>query len=694
MKSKPMSKAVSLIVLLALLVGAVVSTVSAQGTPVAASSVIGVLIDTGSKHYMGLKVLDQSKPVKVVMDYRQDSPALDGGSGFYLFDEQTFQKFISFDNQANLAAGTLDSSSGLKQKIAIINDPVGTFSIVTYNDSNTALDYTLTAENALIVDDSGAQVTNASAAAREVAAVESATEEAAAEEAVAVATVADSTTVSETAVTATPRTVTTPVITRAESLQGDLAEQFSKHYFDLAVGDINESVEISLFYDPQDQPNLDNGFNVYAFTSDQFQSMFQGGLAPTQATNTAAGTLPTVDGLKVMRATINSPFTIYTLIVGNDSTVPVSYTLTVGNGLLVDASGQSNTAKALLAGSADEMETDGAITATTDKTTPDTTTDDPTVVAGEIYVVKAGDTIATIARAAYGDVNLWDELCAFNSLANCDLIEVGDQITVPAQADLGTGAVAVTATPVAAITPATTTATTVAPITATELTTTTTPAETTSTPDTTASGTIIDVATNAGQFEILRLALSLANLEDGLKADGPFTLFAPADAAFAGLPGFVLDVLLADSRDQVTFFLPKISSGDLSRLSPSITDQISVTQNSGPIFFKGQMGEDIRDELLSIYPNESEKAVIREIYFWSNYAPTLEQVLQFHVVPQKLTTADITDGMSVDTLMGQQLTFAVSDGKVTVDGANINASELPASNGSVFIIDAVLLPAQ
>jgi uncharacterized surface protein with fasciclin (FAS1) repeats len=72
----------------------------------------------------------------------------------------------------------------------------------------------------------------------------------------------------------------------------------------------------------------------------------------------------------------------------------------------------------------------------------------------------------------------------------------------------------------------------------------------------------------------------------------------------------------------------------------------------------------------------------------------LARVLQYHVVPQKLTAATITNGMTVTTLMGQTLTFAVSGGKITVNGANVNATELPASNGSVFVIDSVLLPAQ
>lgn len=624
MKVNSMSKALSLLVLLALLMVAVVSTVSAQGAGVAASSVRGSLNEAGAKHYLGLKALDPTQPIKVVMDYRQDESRLDGGSGFVVHNDQTFQKYNSGDLQANLAAGSVQETAGLKQKVAIISNPYGDFTIVAFNDTSIPLDYTLTVENGLIIDESGEQVRNASAPASAEAEAEATTEAAP-----AAATVAASTAVSETVAPATtatpaPRKVATPVITRAESLQGELGEQYAKHYFDLAVSDISSSVDLVLAYDPQDQQSLDNGFNVFVFTSEQFQAMIREGKAPIDTANTAAGSLTITDGIKRLTATINRPFKMYTVIVANDSTVPVSYTLTVENGLLVDASGQSNTAKAMRsAGGADEEE---EITASAGVTT--TVRSDPTVAAGEAYVVKAGDTIATIARAAYGDINLWDELCAFNQLPNCDRIEVGQQITVPAKADLGTGAVAApvavaTAAPVAATTATTptTTAATTTTVTTTEPVTTTAPATDTTTAAPAASGTIIDVATNARQFEILLLALSLANLTDGLKGAGPLTLFAPADAAFASLPEKTLDSLLADTAQ-------------------------------------------------------------------------LARVLQFHVVPQQLSLASITDGLTVDTLMGQKLTFAVSGGKVTVNGATVNASELPASNGSVFIIDSVLLPAQ
>jgi uncharacterized surface protein with fasciclin (FAS1) repeats len=57
---------------------------------------------------------------------------------------------------------------------------------------------------------------------------------------------------------------------------------------------------------------------------------------------------------------------------------------------------------------------------------------------------------------------------------------------------------------------------------------------------------IVDTAVSAGQFNTLAAALKAAGLVDTLKGPGPFTVFAPTDAAFAKLPKADLDALLAD----------------------------------------------------------------------------------------------------------------------------------------------------
>jgi uncharacterized surface protein with fasciclin (FAS1) repeats len=57
---------------------------------------------------------------------------------------------------------------------------------------------------------------------------------------------------------------------------------------------------------------------------------------------------------------------------------------------------------------------------------------------------------------------------------------------------------------------------------------------------------IVDTAVAAGQFKTLATALQAAGLIDTLKGPGPFTVFAPTDAAFAKIPKADLDALLKD----------------------------------------------------------------------------------------------------------------------------------------------------
>jgi uncharacterized surface protein with fasciclin (FAS1) repeats len=71
------------------------------------------------------------------------------------------------------------------------------------------------------------------------------------------------------------------------------------------------------------------------------------------------------------------------------------------------------------------------------------------------------------------------------------------------------------------------------------------PGETCSSVARTAAGDIVDTAVQAGSFETLVAALKAAELVDALRGAGPFTVFAPTDAAFAALPKGTLEALLA-----------------------------------------------------------------------------------------------------------------------------------------------------
>ncbi|MBT8135814.1 MAG: fasciclin domain-containing protein [Gammaproteobacteria bacterium] len=89
---------------------------------------------------------------------------------------------------------------------------------------------------------------------------------------------------------------------------------------------------------------------------------------------------------------------------------------------------------------------------------------------------------------------------------------------------------------------------------------------------------IVDTAVAAGQFETLAAALTAAGLVDTLKGDGPFTVFAPTDAAFAKLPqGTVEELLQPENRDKLTAILTyhvvpgKVYSDDVVTLDRATT---------------------------------------------------------------------------------------------------------------------------
>jgi uncharacterized surface protein with fasciclin (FAS1) repeats len=82
---------------------------------------------------------------------------------------------------------------------------------------------------------------------------------------------------------------------------------------------------------------------------------------------------------------------------------------------------------------------------------------------------------------------------------------------------------------------------------------------------------IVDTAVSAGNFNTLVAAVKAAGLVDTLKGDGPFTVFAPTDAAFAALPaGTVENLLKPENKEQLIAVLTyhvvpgKVMSGDIA----------------------------------------------------------------------------------------------------------------------------------
>ena len=132
-------------------------------------------------------------------------------------------------------------------------------------------------------------------------------------------------------------------------------------------------------------------------------------------------------------------------------------------------------------------------------------------------------------------------------------------------------------------------------------------------------GTIVDVAAGAGTFETLLAAATAAGLVDTLNGDGPYTVFAPTDAAFAALPEGTVEGLLEDPA-------------------------------------------------------------------------ALSEVLLYHVVSGKVLAADVVGLTSATTVQGSDVSISVDGGAVMVDGANVTATDIEASNGVIHVIDAVILP--
>jgi len=70
----------------------------------------------------------------------------------------------------------------------------------------------------------------------------------------------------------------------------------------------------------------------------------------------------------------------------------------------------------------------------------------------------------------------------------------------------------------------------------------------------------------------------------------------------------------------------------------------------------------------------------------------LVDLLTYHVVPGKVMSNDLEDGMNAETVQGSMLTIGVTDYGVTIDDASVTSADLEASNGVVHIIDAVMRP--
>lgn len=107
------------------------------------------------------------------------------------------------------------------------------------------------------------------------------------------------------------------------------------------------------------------------------------------------------------------------------------------------------------------------------------------------------------------------------------------------------------------------------------------------------SDSILEIATSAGSFNTLAAALEAADLIDALSGDGPFTVFAPTDEAFAALPeGTVENLLKPENKDQLrSILLYHVVEGrvfadqaiDAGKAATLQGDKVKITESWGKV---------------------------------------------------------------------------------------------------------------
>jgi uncharacterized surface protein with fasciclin (FAS1) repeats len=112
-----------------------------------------------------------------------------------------------------------------------------------------------------------------------------------------------------------------------------------------------------------------------------------------------------------------------------------------------------------------------------------------------------------------------------------------------------------------------------------------------------ASKDIVDTAVGAGDFKTLVAAVQAAGLVETLKGEGPFTVFAPTDAAFAKLPAGTVETLLKpENKDKLVAILTyhvvpgKVMAADVVKLTEAKTVQGSsakVKVEDGTVMIDG-----------------------------------------------------------------------------------------------------------
>jgi transforming growth factor-beta-induced protein len=266
---------------------------------------------------------------------------------------------------------------------------------------------------------------------------------------------------------------------------------------------------------------------------------------------------------------------------------------------------------------------------------------------------------------------------------------------------------------------------------------------------------IVDIAVEDGRFTTLVAAVEAAGLVDALKGEGPLTVFAPTDDAFAALPEGTIEALLADIPALTDILLyhvveGKVMAADVLALSSAQTLQgqyVDIAVEDGKVMVDAAeviitdieasngvihvidavilpesrdivdiAAEDGRfttlvaaveaaglvDALkgegpLTVFaPTDDAFAALPEGTVEALLAdiPALTDILLYHVVEGKVMAADVVSLSEAPTLQGTSAAISVEDGAVFVDAAQVIITDIEASNGVIHVIDAVIIPAE
>jgi uncharacterized surface protein with fasciclin (FAS1) repeats len=75
-----------------------------------------------------------------------------------------------------------------------------------------------------------------------------------------------------------------------------------------------------------------------------------------------------------------------------------------------------------------------------------------------------------------------------------------------------------------------------------------------------------------------------------------------------------------------------------------------------------------------------------------NRKEDLVNIMSYHIVAGSLRSTDLKDGEKLKTLEGEELLVSKKDGRLLINGVNVTIADIPASNGVIHVIEAVMLP--